>query len=330
METKGNAWASNDLAGWMPFGIRWEGSGAQIDWCYVGRNRFTDPFFDQTIQRCREGGNAGGNRVTSFDALDDFPIVRAPAGFIFHTSHCGSTLVSQMLASVPRFIAISEANILASILRPAAQIFEKDDGQQIRLLRKIVNVLAQSRTERDTRCFIKFSSKSMLDFPVIQRAFPDVPWVFLYREPLEVMSALLRSRSDTLPPGLLESGLLDDDAEIVRAMQPAEFWTRVLARCYEAALQAFEPTKGRLVNYRQLPDIVWGPLLSDFGVAGTNQEVLSMQAASKFNAKNPGKLFVDETGRKQSRASDEIRTLVDARLKIPYERLESIRRLSHR
>src|SRR5258708_18177537 len=214
------------LLGRLPYQIRGEQFHPDSVWRHLGTERLVEPFFDQTIERRRrDPDNRVQDRVTSTEGLDCLPAVRPPAGFIFHTSRCGSTLVAQVLASVPEHTVISEATILSSIIRPPVTIPEVSCAQ---LLRSVVNALAQPRAEREGPCFIKFGAGSVLDLDLIQCAFPDVPWIFLYRDPLEVMSALLCIRSDSLPPGLIESRLFDADIESVRAMRPAEVWASVL------------------------------------------------------------------------------------------------------
>jgi len=320
---RGNS-GSPDLTDWVPFGVRWGDADGQLDWCHIGESPFTDPFFGQTIDRCRrELGKE--DHVTSLEALDDLPIARPPAAFIFHTSRCGSTLVAQILASVPRFMVISEAFILSSILRPPARFFTRDHEEHIWLLRNVVNALALPRRDLGAPCFIKFSSRDVHELPLIRSAFPEVPWVFLYREPLEVVSALAGIQRDVLPTGLIESGLLGGDLETVRGMRPAEFWARVLSRCYQAALREFDPAKTRLVNYRQLPEIVWTSLLSDFGIACSDEEIESMRSASRFNAKAPARLFFQDTDHKRSMTTDEIRAVVEEWPRRDYDRLESLR-----
>ena len=298
------------MTGWVPFGIRWEPSPAQIDWRYLGSARFTEPFFDQTIERRRQGRD----RVTALEALDGLPAVRPPDGFIFHLSRCGSTLVSQMLAAVPSFIVISEATILSSVLQATGI-------DRVVLLRKVVNALLQPREGEETRGFIKFHSAAMQHIPVIAQAFPHVRWIFLYRDPLEVISRLLRIQSETLPPGLIDSRLMEGEPDELRAMRPAEFWARVLASRCESALREFRPGRARLVNYTQLPDVVWTSLLSFFGAACSEDDVDRMRAASKFDAKDPSRPFVV----RREVMTDEMRA-VTSRLVMPlYERLESIR-----
>lgn len=317
---------TENLVGWLPYLIRWESSPPEIRWRHLGRERLVEPFFDQTIdRRGRHPNNREPDRVTSLEALDSLPTVRPPAGFIFHTSRCGSTLVAQVLASVPEHTVISEATILSSIIQPPAQASEVSRGQRARLLRSVVNALAQPRTEREGLCFIKFGAGSVRFLPLIQCAFPNVPWIFLYRDPLEVMSALLRIRSDSLPQGLIESRLLDEDLETVKAMSPSEFWARVLGSRMEAALQAYEPGRARLVNYSQLPEAVWSSLPGFFGASGSKSTIETMKAASRFNAKAPSRLFVDDRESKRSTATDEVRVHVDRLLMPLYERLEAIR-----
>jgi hypothetical protein len=200
---------TENVVGWLPYLIRWESSPPDIRWRHLGRERLVEPFFDETIERCGRDTNNRGDRSTSLEALETLPAVLPPAGFIFHMSRCGSTLVAQMLASVPEHIVISEATIVSSIIRPPARAPEVALGQKARVLRRVVNALAQPRTGREGLCFIKFGAGSVRDLDLIRCAFPDVPWIYLYRHPLEVMSALLRTRGDSLPPGLIESRLLE-------------------------------------------------------------------------------------------------------------------------
>ena len=79
-----------------------------VDWGCLGKERFTDPLFEQTIDVClRHPFNLLFRHQTPIELLGEvaatFPMV-PPSGFIFHLSRCGSTLVSQMLAALPQNI----------------------------------------------------------------------------------------------------------------------------------------------------------------------------------------------------------------------------------
>lgn len=40
------------LEGWIPFRLYFENAQLLADWCYLGAEAFSDPFFNQTIERC--------------------------------------------------------------------------------------------------------------------------------------------------------------------------------------------------------------------------------------------------------------------------------------
>ena len=46
---------ASQLAGWVPIRIGWRESGPFADWCHLGGARFTEPFFEHTIERCQIG-----------------------------------------------------------------------------------------------------------------------------------------------------------------------------------------------------------------------------------------------------------------------------------
>lgn len=314
----------------MPFAIRWEHADPVIDWLHIGARRFVEPFFGQTIQnRMQDADYDSTIRVTPAQFLHDLQDSHPglpPAGFVFHASRCGSTLVSQMLASVPRHRVLSEPPILSSFLAGARRDSCLPDDAQARLLRGIILVLGRSSHPEEQLYFIKFDSRAILAISLIQRAFPDVPRVFLYREPLEILGAQLRGPGTTLPPGLAQAGLLaDDDSTQLDGMPPGEFWTRVLASRYAAAIDAYQPGKALLLNYRQLPDAVWEGVLPFFGAACSPGEMDWMRAVARLNAKDPSRSFVDDSAVKRGAVSPAVRELVDLLVMPHHLRLESLR-----
>jgi len=80
---------------WLPIRIDWKQTPPQVDWGHVGTRRFTEPFFEQTIEKClRQPFNLLFRHQTPLEALVEWQTVRPgllPSGFIFHMSRCGST-----------------------------------------------------------------------------------------------------------------------------------------------------------------------------------------------------------------------------------------------
>src|SRR6185437_13560164 len=94
---------------WVPAQVRWTAAGPVVDWCHLGDLRFIAPFFEQTIDDAMAHPfNLLFARSTPLaDIAHHEPELR-PAGLIFHMSRCGSTLVSRMLAALPRNVVLSE------------------------------------------------------------------------------------------------------------------------------------------------------------------------------------------------------------------------------
>src|SRR5687767_5784241 len=92
------------LERWVPFRLFSREGEPWADWVHLEDARFTDSFFEQTIQRClQHPADVLFRHQTPLATLGDLYRQRrglAPTGFIFHWSRCGSTLVSQMLASL--------------------------------------------------------------------------------------------------------------------------------------------------------------------------------------------------------------------------------------
>jgi hypothetical protein len=317
------------LAGWVPARIDWQEASPAIDWCYLGARRLAEPFFEQSIQACiRQPFNLLFRHRTPIEALAELREVQPglqPSGFIFHMSRCGSTLVSQMLAALPRTVVVSEAGPLDSVLRAHLRVPGLSDERQLDWLRWMVSALGQPRRGDDERLFIKFDCWDTLALPLVRRAFPGVPWIFIYRNPIEVMVSQLKRRGAHLVPGVIEPALFGLDAESIRRMQPEEYCARVLAQICDAALRHHQGG-GMLLNYRQLPQAVWASVLNFFGVEHTEAEVEALGRVARFDAKNPSLHFSDDTETKNYSATDLARRQADDWVVPVYERLEAARR----
>ncbi len=118
-------------------------------------------------------------------------------------SRCGSTLLSQMLAALPEHVVLSEAGPLDTVLQLHFREPSVTDEERIGLLRAMMSALGQPRTGRERRLFVKLDSWHTLHLPLIRRAFPGVPWIFLFRNPVEVLVSHRRLRGGQALPGVL-------------------------------------------------------------------------------------------------------------------------------
>ena len=323
------------LDGWVP--VRVARQTPEVAWCHVGRRRFTEPFFEQTIARCL--GEAPFSLLfqhyTPLAALTAWAAVRpglTPSGFIFHLSRCGSTLVAQMLAALPQHIVISEAPPIDAILR-APFAAGASDAQRGTWLRGMLSAFGQRRTGAERHFFVKFDSSHTLALPLIRRAFPETPWIFLCREPLAVLVSQLRRPAAHCVPGMLDWRLPGTDLAAVDAlMSTEEYAARVLGGICAAALAALRcsadgGSRGRVVHYRELPEAVDTTLREHFRLADfTAAELDRMRSVAAFDAKEPSRPFSADAAEKQRAATPLLREMCARWVEPVYAQLAALRR----
>lgn len=279
-----------DLAGWTPIRVDWEGGRPAVDWCHMEGMEFTEPFFDETVRRAlRHPFRLLFRRRTDIDAVGRFVADRpglVPAGFIFHMSRCGSTLVSQMLDAVPEHLVVSEAGPIDSVLRARSSVPALPDGQRAAWLRWMLAALGQPRNHNQRRSFVKFDAWSTLELPLIRAAFPEVPWIFVYRDPVEVLVSHNRRRGAHVIPGVLP--VLPHPHE---PMSLVEYAARVLARICEAALDMLPDPVATFVDYRSLPGFVLEELPAQWSLPLAEGAIARMAARAERDGHNPAVTF---------------------------------------
>ncbi|HTB80035.1 MAG TPA: sulfotransferase [Opitutaceae bacterium] len=324
-----NVTAAVDHAGWMPINLAWRSGGAQVDWGPLGGTRFTEPFFEQTVATAlRHPARLLFRRqtpVADLEALQDDRSALPPRGFIFHLSRCGSTLAAQLLAALPQNLVLSEAPPIDQLLNMQRADPSLARERRLAQFRGLIRALGRPRHRDERHLFIKFDSWHVLELPLILEAFPDVPWIFLYRDPVEIMVSQHRQRGTQMIPGLVDPRLFGLEPAAVAQMSPDEYCAQVLARISMAAAMHLRRGHGRLINFTQLPAVLWESLGEFFGVEWTPDDLARMQRATLASAKTPALPHADDRAAKQREASAEIRHLAATVLRGPYEQLESIR-----
>lgn len=313
-----------NFRGWCPFRYGVDADGPHVSWTRLGDRRLREPFFNDTLTSLFQMPfNQAFRQRTPLSFLREM-YVQAPGvpatGFIFHISRCGSTLVSQMLASLARSIVVSEAPPLDLVLRSPAS-----EPERVEALRWMVNAFAQRRFDEERDFFVKFDSWSILDLPIIKKAFPEVPWIFMYRNPIEVMVSNARMPGAQLIPGAIKSIFPRLSLEETLMMGFEERLARTIAAFCDAALEAKDDPKGLLVNYSELPQAVTGRIARHFQLDFDAEELRALEDASRRDAKEPSLKFSSDSERKRSEASPRLREAAAAFVDAPYARLEALR-----
>jgi hypothetical protein len=310
------------LPGWLPVETGPFDGHATVTWLRFGRRRLTESFYGDSVvrQRFLPFNRLFGVRTLLSDLETWSRALPAlePAGLIFHMSRCGSTLTAQMLAASPANVVLSEAAPINAVVRHA----DLDDDAKIALLRAMVAALGQARNG-ESRLFLKLDCWHSLDLPPFRRAFPATPWVFLYRDPVEVLVSQTRRRGVQMVPSLVPPSTFGID--LPDGVPNDDYCARVLAAVCEGAVRHYPAGGGRLVNYHQLPEALFTEILPHFGVAASEAEVQAMRAATVRDAKAPEHVFAPDGLDKQRAATPVLRAICERRLERVYRRLEAIR-----
>lgn len=314
--------------GWLPIRAVWHGGELYADWAHFGERHLRNPFFEGDVRECLLAPFSRLVRyVTPIETiaawLDTRPHLQ-PSGFIFHMSRCGSTLLSQMLAALQSNIVISEASPIDTVVQAHLRRPDLSQDRQARWLTSIIGALGQERRGDERRYFVKLDSWHTLALPLFRHAFPAVPWLFLYRDPIEVLVSQLRMPGEQMLPHGAGAKLYG----LERSYGPGcteDYYARVLAKVVEPVVQHYGAGGGLLVNYRQLPDALFTAILPHFGVTGSATDRAAMSAAAHLDAKSPGLTFAPDSASKQQAASETARAAVDRRLGDLYRSLEALR-----
>ena len=314
---------SAQLDGWIPARLNWIDGQPVVDWCYRSKHSVNSQSFDQIVEEClHHPFNLLFRHQTPIEVLGQWHDARPglePDGFIFHMSRSGANVVSQTLAGLWQSMVLSEARPIDSILRAHLRGEEVTDEQRIVWLRWMVSALGQQWLGSEQYFFIKFDPWNISELPLIRRAFANVPWVFIYGDPLEEMTSQLNHRGAHMVPGVIDPSLFGIKRDTIASIEPEEYCARVLAAICEVAL-AHHRNGGMLINNSALPQAVRSSISPFFGVSCSETERDNLQGIT-----NPAVAFPNDPGGKKEKAMARIREAATKWVNPVYEKLEVAR-----
>ncbi|WP_256667837.1 sulfotransferase family protein [Pseudomonas sp. R-28-1W-6] len=313
--------AGQAFDGWLPIGIA--AQNQVVDWCWFGEQRLHQPFYRDDVERALHlPFNQAFRRATPLQALLDWQHSSpglAPRAFIYHASRCGSTLLAQMLASLPSQVLLSEPAPLDSLLR--ARAASLPEAAKRSALAALLSAFGQRRSGLERSLVVKLDAWNIFELPLLQRCFPATPWLFLYRDPLEIAVSHLRQPGMHMVPGLLGHSPLDspEDAGLSREGVIARRLGRLLAQ----GLQHCQALGGLAVNYTELPAALGNRLQPVFGLS--DSELRSALSMTRQHAKQPHLPFSADSQAKRLSASVALRDELASWADQPYRQLEQLR-----
>lgn len=309
---------------WLPAGLVTEGAQVLVEWAHYGSAPFDAPFFDDHLRRAR---NHPVSRLyrwrTGLGALARLAPEAGPVldGLVLHMSRCGSTMVAQALAAMPGHVVLSEPAPFDDLLQFCAARADIALETRIALMRGMVGALAGGRGGAVRRRLLKADSWHTGALPLLRAAFPDTPWVFLYRDPQAVLLSHERMPGLQTLPGSQAALVGVDEPSAVPGL---DLTARVLAAtCHKAADHA-GVGGGIFVDYAEMPGAIGARILPHFGIDPDPQERAAMAGALSRDAKEPFKPFDPQERAARLSASPEVIAASERHLAAAVARLRGL------
>ncbi|MBX9813317.1 MAG: hypothetical protein K2X76_01295 [Sphingomonas sp.] len=318
--------------GWLPAQVAAGPAGPEFDWAAFGMGPLDDPFFADSVRRATA---LPFNRLMRWRLTLDELIAAcpadgaAPAGLVFHLSRCGSTLLARLLAGFPGHAKLSEPEPLDAVVQWGLAL--SSDGARaphpaaVAALRAVARALMHNLAP-GTRAFFKLDCWHIGALPLFRAAFPETPWVFLYRDPLEVAVSQVAMPGIHVVPGMQGAAMLGlaGGEELGAEAYTAIVLGRICALAHHhAALGG-----GMLLHYDEIFEAILDRLPRHFGFALDAEAARRIESMRGDDAKTPGARFRPDGVAKRARATPTLRAMVERHVEPEFQRLETLRRAS--
>lgn len=279
------------LAGhWLPYA--YDAKSRSIHWC-LPEGHATEPFQDEYISHCRKIvllNQIIQPRISleglSFQYQSHLMAKVQPAGFIFHLSRCGSTLVSGCLSELDSSCIFSESPVLTNILL--------DDNltltQQKIYLQQLIDLQANLFPER-TNVIIKWNAWDIFRWELIRAIYPKVPVLFLVRNPLDILASHQRSVGRHMSGDLSMAAFHPVFSMANKTVSLLDYRIHVLQSLFSEMDKHYSPPEVRLLDYRMMNAESMLDIAHHFNLPIKPIELLKMQERMRFHSKRTDQLF---------------------------------------
>ena len=259
------------------------------------------------------------------DVVTDSVPVR---GLVFHISRCGSTLLGKCLAASPNYLVINQGGPLQrGFWAWATNDFKESlpTGKPYRdMFRRLVAAMARRRGQHYEAAFVKFISWNTLYLDFIRAAFPDVPAMFMYRDPIEVIAGVQAETTAALLAKGTEQARFLTKASPEKTAEMSD--VQYLTRCYPGYFRSALAAKGMpYLNYSDLKrDHLRDILRLGLELTPGYGRLMAMTKPFDVHSKDDTgqTTFKDDRAKKQGALAENDRRLIHQELGEDYQKLE--------
>jgi hypothetical protein len=203
-------------------------------------------------------------------------------GFIFHTSHCGSTLLARMLNQKKSLRVVSEPEAINGLLL-SQKLYDIPENEFLTKLEFIINSFCQKLDAEDGVVF-KLTSWNVFFIRFFQKLFPSVPFLFLKREIKEVIDSQLKSEHGfqtwwNLPDQFLLKKFLPGSD-----LKDKQHFLKLMVEKHIEIGEKEVRVAGKIIDYKDLISS-FGELTSFFDLTFTPEEKISAFDLTQFHSK---------------------------------------------
>jgi hypothetical protein len=281
-------------------------------------------------------------KENEFDATNyNVPKQLQLKGVVFHESRVGSTLAANtMMAMNPlKHRVYSESSPPIAAMKACGELYDECSVEaSANLLRDVIYMMGRSSDPNEENLFFKFQSITTRNMDSFRKAFPETPWIYLYREPVEVMMSQLdvpqmrmancvrsHSTSDMVTRFVARSGYQAPDLD-------DEEWCAIhLATLCESAIKNLNDADGlgMAVKYHKdlVKDFLDKVFPKHFNVPLDQEAIDRVIKVSSTYSKNRGKQgdFKSDSEEKENKASEGIRKASSLFLEPTFNSLQDSR-----
>lgn len=297
-----------------------------IDWC-APCGTATQAFQDQYISHCQQQLlNQFVRPRTSLQMLLSarfaLPAPK-PAGFIFHLSRCGSTLISGCLAEIDSTNILSEPPAITEVMLDASL----DQSTQVTAIKQLLHVQSLAMPNQP-HLIVKWNAWDILRWKMIRTAWPDVPVVLLIRDPVEILASHARQAGRHMAgdPSMEHFHPVFSASAYPARREDAGF--DLLARrvavldelLRHIQIAAADPHV-MLMDYRELDTKKMLQIGRFFRLPVTAESEARINARMGFHSKEPGQSFQPDSARKRESLHLQSRDYIAGQLYELYQQL---------
>ena len=293
---------NHPLSNWIPYKLIEKDNEVYVEWLYVADIKYAEPFFDETISKCRSHANNSKpfKVITTVENLLDWSneiIAVELKSLIFHVSRCGSTMLSQSLATSSENIMISEAPIIDEILR--SDKFDLD--KKAILLKAVIALLGQKRFTEQKNLILKLDAWHIFNADYLRSVFSEIPFALLYRNPVEVLKSHQKLTGMHMVPNLLPFTIFGITDEEINEISFQQYGALVLEKYFQAFLDFSETDQNvTKLNYNEGMKNVVQKFISFINLDYADNELDKMYERLNKHSKNESAVFKGDSFKEET------------------------------